>query len=1155
MKPSLYLLFLIIVLFSFSNTFALNVFKLTQERITVDTGICHLNIPSNFTVAIYFQSDTPTFKKHYRVSVFFGDGSSQILIDSSVASSTTKYKTFTNTYTSPGNKTVRIYLYEGLNATPIDSAIRSYDVGACTPFSGMINYDAKPNCTYDDGEAPFAGNQFGFINKGIWIGYPVKDGYFNIPIFPSDSIVVPNGSVEPAFSRLDCPHSQLLAGTKNYRILLSLIENAWIEKITPSDTNACINHLVQFGFDVRFPHNGNFTLDGLVLNGGGYIAPSWVPTKLGSDTFVATLTNRVYGIAIMKKRVPVHVAHCDTVLVKLYTDLNGNCRKDADEPLINNASIRFSPKKRKGHTAVPYNFHTDTLRKDKILVYPDDTIAVDTATYPWPFAAPMRYVKNCGRKYITGNNSTEYLGFRQTTKFYSFDTERKVCKNDTMDMQLNTFSIFYPANTKLLLISKYGDGAIDTTFTYTDDTVQWHLRHRYNASGTFQATFIIADYYGYKDSVTQSVTIDDCTLVSIRAFIDSNRNCIQDAGELISKLFYMNAYGSDPDRVIKYSVYAPQPIPSIRDAYSNITYTPANVLPYCSWPLLTQADTAYNIPLVENYAFNIAPFLYSTGIGCDRFYYNCTLNINVTGNYFPRPTYAMLYFGDGSSAHYSMGYVNNNSFSFIFNHRYVQAGTYTPTVAIIDSISRKVLHTYTFPSSLTIADTCYNVRGNIFTDINGNCIRDNGENGCANILVSIYNKNNGLVKTTTTNSAGDYSVQLDTLQGIATQYTIQVPQVSNEGMPIGNCNPYKKIIQLRNKEIINFTYQCTTTGNVGISMAGRPLQAGTIDTLYIFPANHACANDSAKIVMQLDGNVSFVSSTVPYTAAGQAIQYHFGNFSSAQVIKIAISVSATATGQICNTATLTPYFSDPDNTNNSVTICNDLVQNANTNIKTVDAVDMRNDGSVTGNKELIYTIYFTNNTSADAPNVSITDSLDANLDITTFHVINSSHPVAITMKNRTAHFDFASAYLPAGINNSNPGTGFIQYGIMPKNNLTNNTIIANQANIVMGLLPDFATNTTQTRVGLPAFVEEGIQTEDIKLYPNPAHNLFTVHISEAMYETPITMQVLQLDGKERGHYTLTTGANHIDIAGWIPGLYIVHIKTATGNYFNKIVVQ
>ncbi|HKI44345.1 MAG TPA: T9SS type A sorting domain-containing protein, partial [Balneolales bacterium] len=112
---------------------------------------------------------------------------------------------------------------------------------------------------------------------------------------------------------------------------------------------------------------------------------------------------------------------------------------------------------------------------------------------------------------------------------------------------------------------------------------------------------------------------------------------------------------------------------------------------------------------------------------------------------------------------------------------------------------------------------------------------------------------------------------------------------------------------------------------------------------------------------------------------------------------------------------------------------------------------------------LRYSIHFENLAAATgaAHTVTITDTLDSNVDPASFHLMNASHDSVLTVQQagHIVTFTFNGIDLPP--DTAAPGgEGFVSYAVKPNTGLTNGTMIKNQASIVFDSNPAILTPTT-----------------------------------------------------------------------------------------------
>ncbi len=115
-------------------------------------------------------------------------------------------------------------------------------------------------------------------------------------------------------------------------------------------------------------------------------------------------------------------------------------------------------------------------------------------------------------------------------------------------------------------------------------------------------------------------------------------------------------------------------------------------------------------------------------------------------------------------------------------------------------------------------------------------------------------------------------------------------------------------------------------------------------------------------------------------------------------------------------------------------------------------------------EQLVYTVRFQNTGNAEAYHVKIRDTLDVNLDASTFLLLGSSHEHVLTTSltdNKYLLFDFQYIFLPDSTTNPVASQGYVSYSIMARDNIPEETIIQNSAAIYFDHNPAIITNTTE----------------------------------------------------------------------------------------------
>lgn len=194
---------------------------------------------------------------------------------------------------------------------------------------------------------------------------------------------------------------------------------------------------------------------------------------------------------------------------------------------------------------------------------------------------------------------------------------------------------------------------------------------------------------------------------------------------------------------------------------------------------------------------------------------------------------------------------------------------------------------------------------------------------------------------------------------------------------------------------------------------------------------------------------------------------------------------------------------------------------------------------------LEYLIRFQNTGNFPAEDIIITDTLDQNLDWTTFQFIAASHPVSeINLLRNVLTFEFQNIFLPDSVSNELGSHGFVSYTVGLKEGLSNYSTVSNTANIFFDQNPPIVTNTT-----LNTFVNDIPTVSTITLnshsyldiYPNPSDGIFNIGLVSEFYNKNWTLYstngIKVLSG--------SVDRNKIDLSIVEPGLYIIEVNGIT----------
>jgi uncharacterized repeat protein (TIGR01451 family) len=248
--------------------------------------------------------------------------------------------------------------------------------------------------------------------------------------------------------------------------------------------------------------------------------------------------------------------------------------------------------------------------------------------------------------------------------------------------------------------------------------------------------------------------------------------------------------------------------------------------------------------------------------------------------------------------------------------------------------------------------------------------------------------------------------------------------------------------------------------------------------------------------------------------------------------------SITATGTIldCNnqndSSLLLQNVGQSYDPNDKVVSRNAMYQNLQNNTEEID---------VNIQDVLSYTVRFQNTGTAPAQNIYILDTLDSNLDWSTFVPMQSSHPMIIVDQgNGVKRFEFNQIWLPDSSSNEPASHGALTYRIQENANNVVGSTIENTAYIFFDWNTPIITNTTYNINTTFLGVDETAENQ-LKLFPNPSAEFLNIHISPSMENNRFV--VFDCLGRTVGSGILESKETIVSVKHLANGIY--HFQTET----------
>jgi hypothetical protein len=187
-------------------------------------------------------------------------------------------------------------------------------------------------------------------------------------------------------------------------------------------------------------------------------------------------------------------------------------------------------------------------------------------------------------------------------------------------------------------------------------------------------------------------------------------------------------------------------------------------------------------------------------------------------------------------------------------------------------------------------------------------------------------------------------------------------------------------------------------------------------------------------------------------------------------------------------------------------------------------------------ENLGYTVRFQNDGNFPALNVEIRDTISTQLDLSTFRLIASKHPVSfiIDPNSREIVFRFSGIQLQPSQDDLEGSQGYVTYALDELPNLPLNAVIENTAYIYFDFNPAIITNTTFNINGFVGLATA--EQEEITLYPNPANDGFYI---KGLPQGEVT--IYSISGQYIKHQKFDAQTK-INLSEMESGVYLVHVE-------------
>lgn len=370
------------------------------------------------------------------------------------------------------------------------------------------------------------------------------------------------------------------------------------------------------------------------------------------------------------------------------------------------------------------------------------------------------------------------------------------------------------------------------------------------------------------------------------------------------------------------------------------------------------------------------------------------------------------------------------------------------------------------------------ISGMVYFDTNQNGLYDVGELPLPNQRILITPTND----VAFTNANGEYSYFVDT----GTYTTSFIPQsgFTQTSSPLNYINTvppsvsgndfgvYSAVYGYDHSAILNRSrIRCSITGNIRIIITNRGVLAS-----------------QSKVTVITSSNLTYNSATVaPDVINGDTLTWNsivLQPGTTQYVGGTSLSYDAPAAGQIVSITLIDSLF---DLSGTFIGVYNDqwtyqVSCSFDPNDKHASPEGVLTQHYTPINSELTYLVNFQNTGNDYAYDVYIFDTLDANLDLSTFEVIGSSHEVNTQITPSGAvRFNFFNIMLPDSGLDEEGSHGWVLYKVRPNAGLPDPTEITNTSYIVFDYNYPIITNTTLNTMTALQYPQSNFTTADVTI--------------------------------------------------------------------------
>lgn len=438
--------------------------------------------------------------------------------------------------------------------------------------------------------------------------------------------------------------------------------------------------------------------------------------------------------------------------------------------------------------------------------------------------------------------------------------------------------------------------------------------------------------------------------------------------------------------------------------------------------------------------------------------------------------------------------------------------------------------------------------GSCFIDINGNGVKDSGEQEAPGLEVRSLSSS-GHSYSNNTGATGNFRTLVDT-----GTITTSVQSSNFTSQPVNLISQHSTF---GNIDTVDFALTAIP-GITDASISLIPITSavpGFISNYNLICYNNGTDTIGGTIMLVIDQGVFYAGSTPQAdSVSGDTLFWFFSSLNPLQTIVINLQLQVAPPpvinmGDTLNLFALVTTPGDVNGENNSAIVNQIVIASHDPNDKSVLEGNTLSPSQVLNGDHLTYLIRFQNTGTASAHNIVVLDSLSTMLDWNTIQMQHASHNYSFEKINgNILKWTFNNIMLPDSNSNEPASHGYVCFTIKPLNSIMPGNVISNKAFIYFDFELPIITNTAEVTILVPTSVEiQANQSENILLYPNPVSDLLKIKGTLSNGKIRIYNSI----GELVKELNCIASESRLNVSDFKPGFYSMNYIDSSLNYSIK----